>query len=665
MLFLDIETRSDQVDLIKAGLMKYARGKTTQVISAAYAFGWDAPVQFWWGRDEAGNKVEFPQEILDYFDTGEPIYAHNAEFERALFDYVIAPDYDFVAPPLKQWRCTMALALTNGFGAGLDTATKNAAVPYIKNPAGARLIKEYCATGHADIFAPEFKADRKIMRDYNISDVECMRALAACCRPLTDAEWEEYHLTCRINERGIPIDTAFADQALGYANEVAADANDHISRLTNGAMTKHTQRKARDAWLLPKLTDEQLRALVVYKKDVKKMSLDSDHRQLLLNYDDLDHRARELLIRINEAGSSALRKYSVAHHQNIDGRVFNTFLWSGAGRTGRYSGKGLQPHNIRRDVYDPKTAQSLIQKIVKQGTVDNPAEVLARLARAMIYHEDGLYWVDWSAIEGRVAPWLADSTPGEAKLDLYREQRDVYIVSASRIFDVPEDSINKANPYRQAGKVAELSLQFGGARNALQSMAKNYGIAFEDLDANEIVRKWRRSNPWAGDIWRRYQRAIDTAVRGPGIDIPVGRVTFHSDGEKFLWCKLPSERFLAYPFPRWEPYFTPWDEERMGATFQMHFKPPAGKEPLRNHARGALLFQNTVQAVAADILRDALLEADDAGLAIVGHVHDEIIGQGGEEDGKVLDKIMNTLPWWAEGLPISTGGVSLGERYGK
>ena len=128
---------------------------------------------------------------------------------------------------------------------------------------------------------------------------------------------------------------------------------------------------------------------------------------------------------------------------------------------------------------------------------------------------------------------------------------------------------------------------------------------------------------------------------------------------------MPSERLLAYPFPAWEPYFTPWDEERVGPTFQVHFKPAAGEPPLRNHARGALLFQNTVQAVAADLLREALLEADDQGLNIVGHIHDEIIGQGAKEEGEILNRIMLEVPWWGEGLPINTGGVKVGQRYGK
>jgi DNA polymerase len=78
-----------------------------------------------------------------------------------------------------------------------------------------------------------------------------------------------------------------------------------------------------------------------------------------------------------------------------------------------------------------------------------------------------------------------------------------------------------------------------------------------------------------------------------------------------------------------------------------------------------LLFQNTVQAVAADCLREAIVESYDAGLEIVGHVHDEIIGIGSREDGERLNNIMLEQPWWADGLPLDTGGVSWGKRYGK
>jgi hypothetical protein len=57
--------------------------------------------------------------------------------------------------------------------------------------------------------------------------------------------------------------------------------------------------------------------------------------------------------------------------------------------------------------------------------------------------------------------------------------------------------------------------------------------------------------------------------------------------------------------------------------------------------------------------------AHDEGLELVGHVHDEIIGLGDRAAGERLNNIMLEEPWWAGGLPLNTGGVSHGRRYGK
>jgi len=82
MLYLDLETRSD-VDLIFHGLRRYAEDPSTEVICMAYAFD-DGPIEFWWGADP------FPQEVIDYINSGGPIMAHNAAFEKAIFDKVLS-----------------------------------------------------------------------------------------------------------------------------------------------------------------------------------------------------------------------------------------------------------------------------------------------------------------------------------------------------------------------------------------------------------------------------------------------------------------------------------------------------------------------------------------------------------------------------------------------
>ena len=656
MLYLDIETRSE-CDLIFHGLRRYAEDPTTQVISMAYAVG-DAEVRFWWAHEP------FPQIVIEHFRSGGLVTAHNADFERHLFAFVIAPGYGFTTPKLEQWRCSMIQGLTNGYAGGLDALATGLGLPFSKNPAGSRLIREYCAPGHLKAFKP---GDAEIMKCYNITDVEVMRAATKCLRDLTDDEWYEYHITCEINDRGLPIDVEFCEAVLAYTREVADDANDNISRVTGGAVTKATQRKARDAWLFPKLTETQMKLLKTSTANPEKISLDQDHRASLLACgSELDDGARKLLECIDEAGSSALKKYAVAAHQHVKGRVHNTFLFNGAS-TGRFSGKGLQPHNMRRDSYDDTHTAVLVRDVLDNFALDAPATTLARLSRSMIYHKTGISWVDWSAIEGRVAPWLSALPSGMKKLELFKRGEDIYKITAAEMFHdddsggEPDASIVTPTE-RQGGKIAELSLQFGGSHNALISMGKKFGVVFEEDEARKIVASWRTINPWAEAIWDDYNLAVKKAVFAPGERYLVGRVTFYCDKEKnFLWCALPSERLLAYPKPKYGPYTTPRGE-RDGVTFQSHFKPAAGEPPIRIHARGALLFQNTVQAVAADILREAIVEAHEAGLKIVGHVHDEIIVEG---DGEKLNEIMLTEPWWADGLPLATGGVQSGTRWGK
>jgi len=618
----------------------------------AWAFD-DEDVDIWWVGED------FPQRVIEHIETGGLMTAHQSDFERHLFFFVVSRLYGFAAPKLEQWRCSMARALACGYPAGLGALADGLGLKYRKQAQGTRLIRDYCVPGHLEDFKP---GDKDLMGEYCIYDVKVMREAVKCLRDLTDEEWSDFHLNCRINDRGLPMDVELCEAALGYANEIAEDANGEIARITGGLMNKATQRKSRDAFVLPKLTEPQRKMLSVYKKGVEKLSFDQEHRGYLLACDDLNIEVRALLEQIDNAGSSALKKYAVAAHQHVQGRLHNTFLWHGA-QPGRFAGKGFQPHNIIRDAYKETEAEKIIADILSGYELNSPANTMARLLRSAITHKEGVYYVDWSAIQGRIAPWLSVSPSGEKKLDLYRENKDVYVETASSMFHVPVQDIDKT--LRQSGKIAELSLQFGGSHGALIGMGRKFGVTFEEDEAKDIVIKWRNANPWAEQIWAAYDKAISLAVRAPGTTHAAGLVTFYSDGVNFLWCRLPSGNLLAYPRPRWELYMTPWGAERVGATFQMSNKPAAGEPPLRKHARGALIFQNVVQAIESVLLRRTLREAEAEGLNIVGHIHDEVIGIGPKVDGELLNEIMLEEEPWMAGLPVNTGGVEYGKRFGK
>jgi DNA polymerase len=555
LMFIDIESRS-QIDLKKDGLARYARDPSTQVICVAYAID-DEPVQSWF----ANEGDPFPSEIIKHIKSGGLLMAWNSGFENTLFDFVISNDYDFTPPNANQWRCAMVASTTSGYPASLAGASHALNLPQQKMTEGTRLIRSYCAPGHQITWQGE---DRLLMANYCETDVEVMRDAVKCFRQLTDDEWHEHTLNQEMNDRGIPVDVPFAEVALGKADELTAVANDEISKLTNGTMTKHTQRKSRDIFLDARLTSQQQGLLIDYKNDEKKKSLDQDHRSLLLECEDLNPDARQLLTLINEAGSSALRKYNVIVDQHVDGVVHDTLVFNGA-QTGRFTSKGLQIHNIRRDCFEPDVAEQLISNAIAGRELDEPGQTLARLMRAAIKHDDGLYWVDYSGIEARVGPWLANDDDGERILDVHRRGDDLYVIAAAAMCNLDPSDVSKE--LRNAGKVGTLACGYGGGVYAFQQMAGNYGLTFTDDQAKKFVYNWRDTNPWAVNQWASFDEAITEAFCNPGESFSAGRCALHSDGE-YIWCTLPSGRLLAYPKPDWETYETPWGEVREGVTHQ-------------------------------------------------------------------------------------------------
>ena len=255
---------------------------------------------------------------------------------------------------------------------------------------------------------------------------------------------------------------------------------------------------------------------------------------------------------------------------------------------------------------------------------------------------------DWSAIEGRVNPWLAGSAFGEAKLDVFRRKLDPYKVNAAATYSVAYEAVT--GEQRQVGKVQELALGFGGSVGAFSAMGRAYGVHFEEAQARRIVDAWRRANPWSVPFWQQLEEAYTRAMRNKGHEFSAGRVTYMFDG-LHLWYALPSGRVLCYPYARLESD---------GVTYaKASWKPAAdATEWPRARLWKGLACENITQATANDILRHALRQLDD----VVLHVHDEIVIETDQPTD--LERIMSTPPAWAEGLPLAAE-VQTMTRYGK
>ena len=650
MLYLDLETRS-QEDLIAHGLLRYAQHPTTEVICMSYCFG-DGEIATWFAEDGG-----FPNEVVAYFQSGKPIVAHNAAFERHLFDFVIANDYGFQPPRLEQWRCSSAWAMAHGLPASLGQICKALALPLQKQTEGTRLIREYCAPDFRTTWMGE---DKQLMQDYCAMDVATMRQIVSVLRPLSDEEWNQYHITERINDRGVPIDIEFATAALEYGDEIRGDVAAKIATLTGGKVTSATQRKSRDEWLTEQLSGEQLEAITVTSRGATKIKFDREYRSLLANLDGLPPEVEEFVDLVEQAGGATIAKYKAMVNTHVDGRVHGSLIWNGAGATGRYSSRGLQLQNFKRDVFS--SPDDLIEAVITGVDIPRPADSLGRLVRSAITSPKGLTYSDYSQIEARVLPWLSADPKAEKTLKVFWEGRDIYTENALGMFNIASESeVNK--DMRQAAKQGVLACGFGGGARAVQAMAKNYGMKYDFDKADGIKTAWRAANPWAMPFWYGLKDAARQAYLSPGVTFSHGRLAFQSDGKDFLWMRLPSGRVLAYVQPRIELVRYPWDDEGYELTCLWGAgKPKVGETWPRRVVNHLILSENATQGTAADIMRETIVRAHDAGLEILFSVHDELVVEGRCPDQ--LHALMIAPPVWADGLPIAAD-TSVADRYGK
>ncbi len=197
-----------------------------------------------------------------------------------------------------------------------------------------------------------------------------------------------------------------------------------------------------------------------------------------------------------------------------------------------------------------------------------------------------------------------------------------------------------------------LACGYQGGKNAFQKMAAGYGITIPEEEAQEIVNAWRIANSKIVQFWDDLQLSALKALR-EGVCPPFAKLGEH------LYCKLPSGRNLCYPFARVKAKESPW-----GQSFPViHFKTMHQGQWITSDTYGGKLAENITQAVARDLLAEAMLRIPKK-YEIVLHVHDEILAECAEPDLNEFLNVMRVVPDWAKGLPIEASGW-IGERYKK
>lgn len=645
VLHIDLETYSD-IDIGKCGAYRYADSPNFEILLLAYAYD-DEPVTV----IDVAQREGWPTQVLD--DILSPDItkvAHNAAFERICLSKFLNTHLD-----PKAWHCTMVHALSLGFPASLADVGKalNLEEDKQKMAVGKRLITYFCkpckptmANGQRTRNYPHHDMEKwDLFKEYNRQDVVTEQAIYDKLMkfPLPESERILYCLDQSINDYGIGVDTDLMDNVIVYSKEYEATLRKECEELTGG-INIHSIVQLKQ-WL----TEQEGRQID---------SLTKDDVDQLLNLD-LKPSSKRILELRQETGKTSVKKYE-AFERSIcsDGRIHGAFQFYGAGRTGRWAGRLIQPQNFPRNAFEDI---ALARQMVKSEQWDeiemlygSMNDVFSTLIRTLIVPPQGMTFAiaDYSAIEARVVAWMADE---KWRQDVFANGGDIYCMSATQMFGVPVEKHGQNSHLRKKGKVAELACGYGGGVGALRKMGgEQMGLTEKEMD--DIVRKWRRSSPHVVKLWRELGdaaiEAIDTRLR---VKCRHGVSFKYSKG--ILFMQLPSGRSLAYVQPRFD-----------GRELTYMGMNQTTRKWERTKTWGGKLTENLIQAIARDCLAESMTKIQKAGYHIVMHVHDEVIvevpSEDAEEHLKRIEELMGEPIEWAPGLLLTADGFT-SEYYRK
>lgn len=611
ILHIDFETHSD-ANLKECGVWRYAEDRSTGITCVAYAFD-----------DELVRSVksELPTRVLQHIALGGLVYAHNAAFEAAILKHVYGISN-------INMRCTAAVAAYHALPPSLEGVAVALNLNSKKDLVGAKLLRKYLKPDAVKSISHE---DLGSLRYYCCQDVEVERAVHNRLGDLPARELAVWQLNEKMNERGINVDANLATKVIERVEAAKVPLAEEVAALSGGKITKPTQAKRIIEWLAEKgIETDNLRADTV--------------KALLAEYDDVDVQ-RMLTARQNGAGVATGKFTRAVAMQMLDGRVRGNIRYHGA-TTGRFAGSGLQIQNLPRG--NVSDTDALADLFLRGADVDEIAGDVFKAAksavRPMLTASDGmeLVVVDYASIEARALAWLAGE---QGLIDSFNSGADIYCSFAESVFGGTVTKADKKK--RMVGKVGILGLGYGMGAAKFQATLKDWaGMDVTLAFAQKVVDSYRETYSKIVEFWYSLENDALACLRG--VDMDENR--YHMEGRTLCYT-LPAGRTIRYQ----NAYI---GKGKFGDA--IHFRKPLGKNMVHSDTYSGKLAENVTQAVARDIMADALLTLDRKGYRLLATIHDEIILEVEKESAgdtlREVEHIMRKNARWSEGLPLDVEG---------
>lgn len=299
-----------------------------------------------------------------------------------------------------------------------------------------------------------------------------------------------------------------------------------------------------------------------------------------------------------------------------------------------------------------------------------PIHPLIAQVRGTLMAPEGytLVIVDSAQIEARELAWVAHQ---DDLVKGFADGEDIYSEFASDLFQAevwkPTEKEKKTPEGRTAdirrgfGKDAILGCGYGmGANTFFDRCRQNDTLRplFDNGEydwnfINTLIKTYRTKYSCITAFWEEIEKCFRWPTK-----YPKERTTYRISEKASLQflrqgtttkMQLPSGRVMNYRHAS----VSPRDD---------------GIRYLHGHLWGGSITENLIQAMCRDLLGYWLLKCEEAGIKIVLHSYDELVGCVPEEKSvsslMLMEGIMSHGPAWADGLPLAAEG-QISERYCK
>jgi DNA polymerase len=294
-------------------------------------------------------------------------------------------------------------------------------------------------------------------------------------------------------------------------------------------------------------------------------------------------------------------------------------LFCGAPHTRRWSSKGFN-----------------IQNLDKEPLITAPGEDV--WTRRWICPRPGHIFLifDFAQIEPRCLNWLCGNEDMMEALRHGFSYYEAYVTAAKQAARVgwsgQAGTLKKEVGVTKYTKIKNESLGCGYGMGAAKYTTY---ASVTPAEAKAVVEGFRKGNPQVVNFWRRLDNLIATAAR---------------DKSRHLALDMPTGDILQHFSIR----------TSRGGYESFTTKGDYGHQSHQPRLWGGTLTENVTQRMARDVMANAILKLEDAGLRVAFHVHDEVVLEipldSKDAAKETAERILIQPPEWAPDLPLGVEG---------